>query len=270
MHIRRRELLALLVTGLTGCFTEETPLATSTSLARDGDTFPSTSETLDARRQTPIEESTSAQTATTQPVVTTSTPPVTKIEVIGREGWGAQPAEVGVVGHTIERLTIHHTGVELRENRLAPARLRAHQKFHQTDRGWPDLAYHFAIDRAGNIYEGRSPEFAGDTATSYDPTGHLLVVLEGNFDIEGTSEPQLLSLAILLAWGAGFYSVGVDAIKSHRDYAETTCPGENLYVLLQAGDIVDSVMSVLDDGPIELRYLRGPEAVDRVADIESA
>ena len=192
--------------------------------------------------------------------------------MIGREGWGAAAARAGMVGHTIERLTIHHTGVELGENRLAPSRLGAHQEFHQRDRGWPDLAYHFAIDRAGNIYEGRSPEFAGDTATSYDPVGHLLMVLEGNFDIEGTSEPQLSSLATLLAWAAGFYSVGVDTIKSHRDYApgETSCPGENVYTLLQSGDIAKAVGSALDDGRIELLYLRGADAIERVTTIESA
>ena len=79
--------------------------------------------------------------------------------------------------------------------------MRAHQEFHQTDRGWPDLAYHFAIDRDGNIYEGRSTEFRGDTATSYDPTGHFLVVLEGNFDVETPADPQLQSLTDLLGLG---------------------------------------------------------------------
>jgi N-acetylmuramoyl-L-alanine amidase-like protein len=176
-----------------------------------------------------------------------------------------------MVEHTIERLTIHHTGVELGENRLAPARLRAHQEFHQTERGWPDLAYHFAIDRGGNLYEGRSPEFRGDTATSYDPTGHLLVVLEGNFDIETRAEPQLLSLSELLAWAVASYGVGPDTIKSHRDYApgETSCPGENLYALLQSGELISAVTDLLGEGPIEIMYLRGAEALERVADIES-
>ncbi len=173
--------------------------------------------------------------------------------------------------HVIERLTIHHTGVVLEDNREAPARLRAHQLFHQTDRGWPDLAYHFAIDRVGNIYEGRSPQFRGDTATSYDPTGHFLVVLEGNFDVEPTAEAQLGSLSQLLAWASDHYSVGLNTIQSHRDYApgETSCPGDNLHPFVESGELVRAVRSILKEELIELEYLRGDAALDRVAEIES-
>jgi hypothetical protein len=173
--------------------------------------------------------------------------------------------------HVVERLTIHHTGVAIEDNREAPARLRAHQVFHQSDRGWPDLAYHFAIDREGNIYEGRAPEFRGDTATSYDPTGHFLVVLEGNFDVEPTAQAQLGSLGHLLAWAASRYSVGVESIKSHRDYApgETSCPGDNLYPLVESGELARSVGSILNDESIELVYLRGEEATARVSGIEA-
>jgi hypothetical protein len=197
--------------------------------------------------------------------------PVRIIEVIERAGWGAAPAGAGMEEHVVERLTIHHTGVALEDNREAPARLRAHQVFHQTDRGWPDIAYHFAIDRKGNIYEGRSPEFRGDTATSYDPTGHFLVVLEGNFDVEGTAEPQLRSLTELLAWAAGRYSVGAGTIQSHRDYApgETSCPGDNLYPLVESGELARAVGSLVTEELIELIYLRGEEAAARVAEIEA-
>lgn len=176
-----------------------------------------------------------------------------------------------MVEHLVERLTIHHTGVALGADHEAPSRLRAHQAFHQADRGWPDLAYHFSIDQTGNVYEGRSPEFRGDTATSYDPTGHLLVVLEGNFDVEATGGAQLRSLAELLAWAAGHYSVGSDAIKSHRDYApgETSCPGDNVYAYLTSGELIDAVTSVQNEGETQLRYLRGSEALERVATIES-
>ena len=247
----------ILATGLTACRPEGTP---------------------DARPQTPDEQTTTGPTVSTTPTVSTSTQtattttvPVRVIEVIERAAWGAAAAGPGMEMHAIERLTIHHTGVTLEDNREAPARLRAHQDFHQADRGWPDLAYHFAVDRGGNIYEGRSLEFRGDTATSYDPTGHLLFVLEGNFDVEGTADPQLRSLTELLAWAARHYPVGVDSIKSHRDYApgETSCPGENLYALLESGELVDTVASHLNEA-LDLVYLRGEKALDRIAAIESA
>jgi N-acetylmuramoyl-L-alanine amidase len=269
----------MLATGLAGCSSDNSseraaigdtrPTTSQTLDARrqttgggepgaSGDTSPSTSQTLDARRQTAEESSTTIV-------------PVRVIEVIERAGWGAAPEGAEMEEHVVERLTVHHTGVALEDNREAPARLRAHQVFHQTDRGWPDLAYHFAIDRNGNIYEGRSPKFRGDTATSYDPTGHLLVVLEGNFDVEPTAEAQLGSLTDLLAWASGRYSVAVDSIKSHRDYApgETSCPGDNLYPLVESGELARAVGSLVTKESTELIYLRGQEAIARVASIEA-
>lgn len=191
--------------------------------------------------------------------------------MIGRDGWEAADPGEGMVAHIIERLTVHHTGVELGDNRLAPSRLRAHQQFHQNDRGWPDLAYHFAIDRGGNIYEGRSLDFRGDTATSYDTTGHLLIVLEGNFDVEELPEPQLGSLTDLLAWSSIHYAVGTNTIRSHRDYAEgeTSCPGAKVYALLASGELVEAVNASLLEGAIELSYLQGADALDLVAAIEA-
>ena len=173
-----------------------------------------------------------------------------------------------MVEHSIERLTIHHTGVELGDNRLAPARLRAHQVFHQDDRGWPDLAYHFAIDRDGNVYEGRSVQYRGDTATSYDPTGHLLVVLEGNFDVEPVPERQMSSLLDLLAWGLMEYEMSPESIKGHRDYASTSCPGGAVYDEIESGTLAHDVSSRLGSR-IDLRLLIGDEALQRVKAIES-
>ena len=43
--------------------------------------------------------------------------------------------------------------------------------------------------------------YAGDTATSYDPHGHLLVVLEGDFNLEDPTAAQLDSLVRVLMDG---------------------------------------------------------------------
>lgn len=121
---------------------------------------------------------------------------------ICRQAWGAAPARPGGRPHTISRMTLHHTAVVLGDNRLAPSRLRQHQRFHQNDRGWIDIAYHVGVDRNGNMYELRSPDIAGDTATNYDPAGHFLVLCEGDFDQETVSENQLNGAATAFAWAA--------------------------------------------------------------------
>jgi len=45
------------------------------------------------------------------------------------------------------------------------------------DRNWIDIPYHFLIDPNGNVYEGRNVFTVGETATEYDPTGHLLILV---------------------------------------------------------------------------------------------
>ena len=85
--------------------------------------------------------------------------------------------------------------------------------------GWPDLAYHVMIGVDGTVYEGRDPAFRGDTATAYDTTGHFLVVVEGDFEVDQPTAAQLDSLAAVLAWAAEHYGVSPATITGHGDHA---------------------------------------------------
>src|SRR6185369_6120609 len=95
--------------------------------------------------------------------------------------------------------------------------------------GWIDIAYHLGVDLKGNIYQLRDPEIEGDTATSYDPAGHLLILCEGNFDEEPITDELLAGVALASAWGVKRYSIPPENISGHRDFAATSCPGANLY-----------------------------------------
>src|SRR5690348_4959768 len=108
--------------------------------------------------------------------------------ILCRDAWGAAPARPGGTPHALTSMTIHHTEVVLGDNAKAPARLRQHQRYHQDTQGWIDIAYHLSVDRNGNIYQLRDPALVGDTATDYDPTGHFLVVCEGDFNKEQVTE----------------------------------------------------------------------------------
>lgn len=257
----RRQLLVLMLAALTGCGTERLIRSTSTGSASP------TTESAATSSVAPAPLTTSTLGTSTIPVSTSA--PGRTLEVIERVGWEAAEPGPGMIGHDISLLTVHHTALKLTDNRLAPARLLAHQRFHQGDRGWPDLAYHFAIDQAGNIYEGRSLEYRGDTATNYDPTGHFLVVLEGNFDEQAVPDRQQSSMVDLLAWAAVEYAADPSEIRGHRDYAETSCPGNAVYSLIAAGDLTEAVQARIGEGPIRLVYLRGEAALQRVAEIKA-
>lgn len=190
------------------------------------------------------------------------------VERICREAWGAAPPTGPYVRHEVRRLTVHHSAVVLTDNREAPQAMRDHQAYHQS-RGWPDIAYHLLIDRNGNVYQGRPIWARGDTGTDYDPTGHLLVLCEGNFEVQWSSWRQVRALVDVLAWGSRRHGVPVWRIAGHRDFASTACPGRRLYRHLEDGSVRERVRDRLDAGGIRLLDLCGWAGRRRVREIEA-
>jgi hypothetical protein len=175
------------------------------------------------------------------------------VVVTPREDWGARPAETSrLVPHTVKWLTIHHAGTQ--SGTTGPAQYRGWQNWHMDGQDWPDIAYHLIVGIDGTVYEGRDPRYRGDTGTSYDTTGHFLVVVEGNFDVEEPTDAQVESLARVLAWATDEYGVSPETIAGHRDYAATTCPGDHLYTLIQSGELADAVQDLVDEGGVDLLW----------------
>ena len=152
--------------------------------------------------------------------------------------------------HTIDRLTIHHAGSQA--GVTGPGQIRGWQDWHMNGQGWPDLAYHIVVGVDGRIYEGRDPAFRGDTGTAYDTTGHLLVVLEGNFEVEQPTAAQLASLKSVLAWASERYGVAPDTISGHGDHAATLCPGRHLEAIIHSGQLAADVQRLIDSGGVDL------------------
>jgi hypothetical protein len=183
---------------------------------------------------------------------------------ICRSSWGARAATGAYVPHQISRITVHHSAVVLTDNRKAPAQLRSFQADHQK-RGWPDIAYHMLIDRRGNLYLGRPLSYAGDTNTSYDPTGHLLVLALGNFQVQEISAAQLNMTVNVLAWACTRYGIEPSAIRGHRAYASTLCPGDRYQRYITDGTVEQRVTGRL--GTVTLKNLCGDAGRRRVRQI---
>jgi N-acetylmuramoyl-L-alanine amidase len=179
--------------------------------------------------------------------------PTRSLSMVGREAWGARPAEtVRMTPHTITRLTVHHAGSQ--RTTTGPPQFRGWQAWHMDGQDWPDLAYHVIIGVDGTVYEGREPAFRGDTGTAYDTTGHLLVVVEGDFEVDRPTPAQLDSLAAVLAWAAEHYGVSPATISGHGDHAATLCPGLHLESRITSGELQSSVQSLIDDGGVGLTW----------------
>ncbi|MEN8235578.1 MAG: peptidoglycan recognition family protein [Actinomycetota bacterium] len=218
----------------------------------------------------PTTVSTTAITTTTHTATTTvAQREIVALEVRTRESWGAQPPDRELTAHEIEAITLHHTATSLPDTTIEE-RLRIWQDYHQS-LGFGDIAYHFIIDKDGQVFEGRGVGFVGATRTAYDPAGHFLPALDGMFDefwdspdddddepdgADELTETQLNGLVDLLAWASVEFGVDPADITGHRDHAATACPGSVVYELIESGEIARLVAERIEAVDFELAYVQ--------------
>lgn len=128
------------------------------------------------------------------------------------------------------RLTVHHAGAHRSFHVAAPDVageieniLGAHQKRH-----FGDIGYHFIIDRAGRVWEGRSTAYTG-AHVSGENEQNIGVMLLGNFEYQLPSSRQLDTLHETTTALRTFYGIGADHLYGHCDLGSTLCPGRYLY-----------------------------------------
>lgn len=147
------------------------------------------------------------------------------------------------VPHEITHITLHHSGSSepLRPDDDPPEKLRALQAWGARDRNWWDVPYHMLLDLDGRVYEGRDFHYMGETNTDYDPSGHFLISVIGNYGRQEPTEAQIEAIADLMAWAVVRFGVPLERIGGHYDYAQTSCPGRHLRGLLEDGTLVRMV-----------------------------
>ena len=145
----------------------------------------------------------------------------------------------------VKLLVVHHTAItSTGDARSGEERMRALYQYHANNRGWGDIGYHYLVDDAGQIYEGKSggPFVVGGHAYCNN-VGTISVAMLGNFDAELPTQQQMKSLQWLLAYLGETYDVplsgtvkyhgkSMPTIVGHRDLLSTDCPGDNAYAVL--------------------------------------
>lgn len=164
-------------------------------------------------------------------------------KILLRQEWKAKDAIGKMQPNIPQHITIHHTASPQKEGITIEKKMQNLQNFSQSESrlasgrnkpAWPDVPYHYYIAVDGQIAEGRDIKHVGDTNTDYDPGGHILIVLEGNFEQEQPSSKQLESLFELVALLSTNFEIPPSEIKAHNDYASTACPGVSLKNALPA------------------------------------
>lgn len=170
-----------------------------------------------------------------------------ELSVVKRADWGWHPLEASKDEAEITKITVHHGGVEFSEDKDPVESIRNLQKWSRAEKNWIDIPYHYMIDLNGKIYEARPINLPGDTNTEYDPTGHALIEVMGNYEIQEFSNQQMKSLVALSAFLAKEFDVPLSEIKTHKDYSEmTVCPGKNIYKYFEDGTIIEMIKEELD------------------------
>jgi hypothetical protein len=143
------------------------------------------------------------------------------------------------IPHRITHVTLHHTGdaQPLRPEDDPALKLRNLQAWGARDRNWWDVPYHYLLDLKGNIYEGRDWRFMGETNTAYNPGGHFLISIIGNYEQQEATPAQLSAIADMMAWALNEFGLPLDRIGGHYNYATTGCPGRHLRKYLEDGSL---------------------------------
>ena len=141
------------------------------------------------------------------------------------------------VPHRITRVTLHHTGSAepLRRGEDPVEKLRGLQSWGASARNWWDVPYHFLLDLDGRVFEGRDWRYMGETNTTYDPAGHFLISVIGNYERQEPTPALLESIADLMAWAIERFGLSADSIGGHYQFAGTSCPGQHLRKYLEDG-----------------------------------
>ncbi|MER7952940.1 peptidoglycan recognition protein [Streptomyces sp. NPDC096079] len=179
-------------------------------------------------------------------------------KIITRKGWGADESirEKGFVyTGTIKAAFVHHsaTGNNYTCGK-APAVLRSIYRYHVLSSGWRDFGYNFAVDKCGNIYEGRAGGVAKPVLGAHTlgfNTNSMGIAVLGTFTKSNPPAAVVTAVARLTAWKLGLHGVNpkgtsylvsgggnlykkgkkvkFNAIAGHRDGFATECPGTRLY-----------------------------------------
>ena len=171
----------------------------------------------------------------------------TGASIVSVADWGGTPDTAAHPIQTVRAVTIHHGGVPFTRSEDPKLYLQHLQQWSRSEKKWSDIPYHYLIDLDGTMYAGRDIRYAGDTNTEYNPDGHALICVLGNFEEVEPNAKQLDAIVRLSAWLCRQYHLSPETIKSHRDYSsQTVCPGKNLYVYLQNGYIRNGVTKLLE------------------------
>ncbi|MGQ9662638.1 MAG: peptidoglycan recognition protein family protein [Kiritimatiellia bacterium] len=161
---------------------------------------------------------------------------VSDLEILPRRAWTSFVPRVGRMGTAspFERITFHHRGD------LVDYHTDIDEVIHRLDgvlgdhlrRDYGDIGYHFVIDHAGRIWEGRALRFEGAHVAGQN-AGNIGVMLLGNFEHQNPSSEQVWAAKALCLRLRKRYRISARNVYGHKGLAQSLCPGRYFYHYVQ-------------------------------------
>ena len=153
--------------------------------------------------------------------------------LIRRASWRARRAnrsELSRASSPWRWITVHHSVVRTEDTSAAASfdTVRGIQRDHMDSKGWGDIGYHFLIDPAGRVIEGRELIWQGAHAGGQNNIGNVGICLLGNFDEDQPTRASIASLDRLVLELQQKLGIPRLNVRPHRAWKETACPGRHL------------------------------------------
>ena len=144
-------------------------------------------------------------------------------------------------------IVIHHTASK-------KGNLTYFRQIHMTQKGWPDIAYHFVIDNGtmntqmgaveiSNLWRRNHRNFG--TNDSKHNAQSIAIALIGNFEKTQVPHEQWHSLVGLTLKLAYEHKIPIENIIGHREVSNSVCPGKYLSIKMLQQDVRARLKQIL-------------------------
>jgi hypothetical protein len=137
-------------------------------------------------------------------------------------------------GENYTKITLHHAGMGVVRATSEGAVISCLDGLigGHLRRRFGDVGYHFIIDYAGRVWEGRSLSYWGAHVSGHNEE-NVGIVLLGNFEEQRPARAQLRVMDQLVTLLRRHYRIGEGHVYGHIDLGRTLCPGKYLYPRVQ-------------------------------------
>lgn len=158
-----------------------------------------------------------------------------------RASFGWPPTEAGPASCR-DGIAVHYDGSDQgladRSHKACRTYWKNTRRFHMgASRGWADIGYSFAVCPHGIVLEGRG--FGRQQAAQPGGNASWTSVTFMSGDSEKPTTAQVEAFRQLRSWLRGKGVAG--AIRGHRDFTSTSCPGSILYGMVRGGTLAGPV-----------------------------